>query len=581
MPVPHLTTERRSRTTPGTSATATRSTARPERDHQPHLHLAGHLQRHPDRDQQRRGQRLRSPNRSRSTTRRRRSPLLRWSLPVIKRPSTRPPRPIPSARSPTTAGTSATAASPTTRARTQTDDPRVRRPRHVHRDPHDHQQPRTAGDCEPRRHGRHAPPLRSPRRPGSRPARRRSASTGARSTAVAAGTIQRLQLGLRRRHRPRSTRSTSAIASHSYSAPGMYTVRLTVNDDLGLTDTTTQTVIGRPSDCRVRGAGHADSGRIREFRREQLDRSRRLDHQLQLGLRRRDPARRHRHDGLRTHTFTHRGTYPVTLTVTNDSNQTDQITHDVTVDNPPTAFVTPSAIVATPGTSLSFDGTARSPGTAGPSATTSGTSATAARLTTPASRRPTATCTRTPALYGHADRQGRPRHHQHCDADRHDRSADRRVYRAADGRFAELTGGLRRERLERPRGQHHRLQLGLRRRQRHDRHWRQRDHDAFLQRARLYHVTLTVTNNSGQTDQITHDVTIDTAPTAAFSTPAGAQAPGSPVSFDASASTSAPAKRSIASYSWAFGDGAAGSGVSTSHSYAIPGHLHGVADRHR
>src|SRR4029077_14297742 len=39
----------------------------------------------------------------------------------------------------------------------------------------------------------------------------------------------------------------------------------------------------------------------------------------------------------------------------------------------------------------------------------------------------------------------------------------------------------------------------------------------------VYHVTLTLRNNSGQTDQIEHDVKVDSAPTAAFSTPAGAQ----------------------------------------------------------
>ena len=67
----------------------------------------------------------------------------------------------------------------------------------------------------------------------------------------------------------------------------------------------------------------------------------------------------------RTHAFTPRGTYPVTLTITNGSNQTDQITQNVTVDNPPTAAFSPSATVATPGSSLSFDGTASVPGDGG------------------------------------------------------------------------------------------------------------------------------------------------------------------------------------------------------------------------
>ena len=67
-------------------------------------------------------------------------------------------------------------------------------------------------------------------------------------------------------------------------------------------------------------------------------------------------------DPITQHAFPTRGTYPVTLTVTNDSNQTDQITQNVTVDNPPTAAFSPSATVATPGSTLNFDGTASAPG---------------------------------------------------------------------------------------------------------------------------------------------------------------------------------------------------------------------------
>ena len=87
----------------------------------------------------------------------------------------------------------------------------------------------------------------------------------------------------------------------------------------------------------------------------------------------------------------------------------------------------------------------------------------------------------------------------------------------------------------------------------------------------VYHVTLTITNNSGQTDQVEHDVTVDSAPTAAFSTPAGAQALGTSLGFDASASAAA-AGGSITSYSWNFGDGAAGTGVTPNHRYNSPGH---------
>ena len=83
-------------------------------------------------------------------------------------------------------------------------------------------------------------------------------------------------------------------------------------------------------------------------------------------------------------------------------------------------------------------------------------------------------------------------------------------------------------------------------------------------------MTLTVTNDSGQTDETEHDVTVDSAPTAAFSTPSGAQVPGASLGFDASASVAAPPDGSITTYSWTFGDGATATGVSTNHIYNAP-----------
>ena len=53
------------------------------------------------------------------------------------------------------------------------------------------------------------------------------------------------------------------------------------------------------------------------------------------------------------------------------------------------------------------------------------------------------------------------------------------------------------------------------------------------------------------------------------------------MSFDASASVDAPPGGSIASYSWDFGDGGTGTGVSPHHSYSIPGHYTVSLDRHR
>ncbi len=62
-----------------------------------------------------------------------------------------------------------------------------------------------------------------------------------------------------------------------------------------------------------------------------------------------------------THTFATRGSYTVSLTVTNDAGQTATTQQTITVDDPPTVSATPSATVTTPGSAVSFDGTATSP----------------------------------------------------------------------------------------------------------------------------------------------------------------------------------------------------------------------------
>ena len=155
---------------------------------------------------------------------------------------------------------------------------------------------------------------------------------------------------------------TSSVANHQYVAPGVYTVRLTVTDDLGLTGTITQTVtVDHPTaafavpatpapgaSATFDASGSQDlEGTITDYSWDFGDGTQPVD----AGT-----------DATTTHTFTARGPYTVTLTITNDSNQTDQITHTVTVDNPPTAAFSPSATLATPGSSLTFDGTASAPG---------------------------------------------------------------------------------------------------------------------------------------------------------------------------------------------------------------------------
>ncbi len=83
-----------------------------------------------------------------------------------------------------------------------------------------------------------------------------------------------------------------------------------------------------------------------------------------------------------------------------------------------------------------------------------------------------------------------------------------------------------------------------------------------------YQVKLSVTDDRGTTDTITHPVTVRAAnvlPTAAFD----AVATHMNVAVDASASTDPDG--TLATYSWAFGDGAVGSGKTASHAYTTPG----------
>ena len=86
-----------------------------------------------------------------------------------------------------------------------------------------------------------------------------------------------------------------------------------------------------------------------------------------------------------------------------------------------------------------------------------------------------------------------------------------------------------------------------------------------------YVAVLTVTDNSGltDTDQVTISVGVDSAPTAAMTaTPTSGTAPLT-VNFDGSGSSDPEGP--IASYAWAFGDGATATGVTTSHIYNAAG----------
>jgi PKD repeat protein len=84
-----------------------------------------------------------------------------------------------------------------------------------------------------------------------------------------------------------------------------------------------------------------------------------------------------------------------------------------------------------------------------------------------------------------------------------------------------------------------------------------------------YVVTLTVTNSLGQAANATNNVIVNPPPTASFKISPNPATIGSPVSFDAGASSHPFG--AVARYAWSFGDGGAATGVAATHIYALPG----------
>jgi len=81
-------------------------------------------------------------------------------------------------------------------------------------------------------------------------------------------------------------------------------------------------------------------------------------------------------------------------------------------------------------------------------------------------------------------------------------------------------------------------------------------------------VTLTVTDNSGATNSLTKAVTVTAGnqpPVAAFTVTATG------LSVAVNGSGSSDPDGTITAYTWAFGDGATGSGITTQHTFASAG----------
>ena len=268
--------------------------------------------------------------------------------------------------------------------------------------------------------------------------------------------------------------------SHTYSSPGTYPVSLTVTDDLGESYTTpTQTItVDAPPTASFTtpstspgapvafdASGSSDSvGTIQSY-----------DWSITAA------------DGTETTATGEnpteplaRGTYTVTLTVTNDALQSGSATQTVTVDDPPTASVTPSATVTTPGATVTF-GTS----SASPDASTGG------------------------SITGYS-------------------------WNFGDGTTSDVA-----------------------------------DPSHTYASPGTYDVSLTVTDNLGMTHTASTTITVDAVPAAAFTASSDPVTAGSAVGFNAGGSSDSVG--TITGYSWNFGDGATATGADPSHTYTSPG----------
>jgi PKD repeat protein len=338
-----------------------------------------------------------------------------------------------------------------------------------------------------------------------------------------------------------------ATASRTYPAGGNYTVTLTVTDNANATSQTAHTVtVTAPNvppvasftstcsglTCSFNASGSSDSdGTITSYAWTFGDGS------AGSGV-------------TASRTYAAGGTYTVTLTVTDNANATTQTAHAVTVNAPPVASFTFSCS----GLTCSFDasGSSDSDGTITSYAWTFGDGAAGSGVTASRTYAAGGTYTATLTVTDNANATSQTAHAVTVNAPPVASftfscsgltcSFDASGSSDPDGTIASYA-------------------------------WTFGDgatgSGAITSRTYAaggsYTVTLTVTDNGNATSQTAHAVTVNAPPVASFTSACS----GLTCSFDASGSSDPDG--TIASYAWTFGDGATGSGATTSRTYAAGG----------
>jgi PKD repeat protein len=367
---------------------------------------------------------------------------------------------------------------------------------------------------------------------------------------------------------------TTPTVSHTYASPGVYTVRLTTTDDLGVAGKVSEVITvdqptaaftanptdpapGSPTSFDATGSSDPE-GTITDYSWDFGDGS---------------PVEDDGSTATTSHTFAARGHYNVTVTITNSLGQTDSSTETVTVDDPPTAALVPLTALVTPGATVSFDGSGSAAGAGGTIAdygwnfgdgTTGDTAATPTAshaYTSPGVYTATLTVTDDLGVTGStSDLIIVDQPSAAFTANPTDPAAGSSTSFDATG-SSDPEGAIT----------DYSWDFGDGSPVEDDGSTATTSH-TFAARGH-YNVTLTITNSLGQTDSRTSTVVVDDPPTVALAPSATLATPGTTVSFDGT--DSAPgAGGSIVDYSWSFGDGATddtGTTATASHMYTTPG----------